>query len=127
MKPHVTKQLDNSDGTLTKAADTEVAAEITIDPTIRQNVVNALMRVVQGNGTAAATFEGFPVAQIPVAGKTGTSEIAGKQPTAWFVCFALAGEQCGHGGESAAPLARRILERVFNLHPRGEIRPSVGD
>ncbi len=137
MKPHVMKQLENSDGKLTKAADTEVAAEITIDPTIRQNVVNALMRVVQGNGTAAATFEGFPVAQIPVAGKTGTSEIAGKQPTAWFVCFAPAGdpkyvvavaiEQGGHGGESAAPVARRILERLFNLQPQGEIRPSVGD
>lgn len=95
------------------------------------------MGVVQGNGTAAATFEGFPVAQIPVAGKTGTSEIAGKQPTAWFVCFAPAGdpkyvvavaiEQGGHGGESAAPVARRILERLFNLQPQGEIRPSVGD
>jgi penicillin-binding protein 2 len=120
-----------------KAAETEVAAEMNIDPTIRNNVVQALMGVVQGKGTAAATFEGFPVAQIPVAGKTGTSEIAGKQPTAWFVCFAPAGdpkyvvavamEQGGHGGESAAPVARRILERLFNLQPQGVIRPSVGD
>jgi penicillin-binding protein 2 len=137
IKPHVMKQLQNSDGQVVKTAETEVAAEMNIDPTIRNNVVQALMGVVQGKGTAAATFEGFPVAQIPVAGKTGTSEIAGKQPTAWFVCFAPAGdpkyvvavaiEQGGHGGESAAPVARRILERLFNLQPQGVIRPSVGD
>ena len=100
-------------------------------------VIQALTGVVQGGGTAAATFEGFPVAQIPVAGKTGTSEIAGKQPTAWFCCFAPAGdpkyvvavaiEQGGHGGEVAAPVARRILEGLFNIPPAGEIRPSVGD
>ena len=72
-----------------------------------------------------------------MAAKTGTSEMTGKQPTAWFCSFAPAGdpkyvvvveiEQGGHGGETAAPVARRILERLFNLQPQGEIRPSVGD
>ncbi len=65
------------------------------------------------------------------------SEIVGKQPTAWFVCYApapdpqyvvaVAIEQGGHGGESAAPVARKILEGIFNLKTEGEIRPSVGD
>ena len=137
IKPHLMKQLEDVDGKVVKKAPVEIAAEIPLNPQMQGFVVQALTGVVQGKGTAAPTFQGFPVAQIPIAGKTGTSEIAGKQPTAWFVGFAPAGdpkyvvavaiEQGGHGGESAAPVARRIFERLFNLPPQGEIQPSVGD
>jgi len=137
IRPHVMKTLQNVDGKVAKTAPVETAAEMSLNPQMLQAVTSALTGVVQGKGTAAATFQGFPYAQIPVAAKTGTSEIAGKQPTAWFCSFAPAGdpkyvvavaiEQGGHGGESAAPVARRILEKLFNLQPQGEIRPSVGD
>lgn len=137
MKPHVMKCLQDKDGKPVEKAKIEASAEITINPQNLNVVIQALGAVVTGQGTAAATFEGFPLAQIPVAGKTGTSEIAGKQPTAWFVGYApindpkyvvaVAIEQGGHGGETAAPVARRIFERLFNLKPQGEIRPSVGD
>ena len=137
VRPHVMKQLRDDDGRVTGKAEVETSAEISLNPQMLSGVVQALTGVVQGNGTAAATFQGFPVAQIPVAGKTGTSEIAGKQSTAWFVGFAPASdpryvvavaiEQGGHGGETAAPVARRIFERLFNLPPQGEIQPSVGD
>jgi len=137
IRPHVMKALQNVGGKTVKDATVETAAEMSINPQMLQTVVSALTGVVQGKGTASATFQGFPVAQIPVAAKTGTSEIAGKQTAAWFTCFAPAGdpkyviavsiEQGGHGGETAAPVARRILERLFNLQPQGEIRPSVGD
>jgi penicillin-binding protein 2 len=137
IKPHLMQVLEDEDGKVVKRAGTETTAELELNPANKDFVVQALTNVVQGKGTAAATFEGFPVDQIPVAGKTGTSEIAGKQPTAWFVCFAPAGdpkyvvavaiEQGGHGGESAAPVARRILEGLFDLPAQGQIRPSVGD
>ena len=137
IRPHVMKTLQNVDGKVAKTAPVETAAEISLNPQMLQAVISALTGVVQGKGTASATFQGFPVAQIPVAAKTGTSEIAGKQPTAWFCSFAPAGdpkyvvavaiEQGGHGGESAAPVARRILEKLFNLKPQGQIQPSVGD
>ncbi len=137
VRPHVMRQLRDDDGRVTGKAEVETSAEISLNPQMLSGVVQALTGVVQGKGTAAATFQGFPVAQIPVAGKTGTSEIAGKQSTAWFVGFAPAGdpkyvvavaiEQGGHGGETAAPVARRIFERLFNLPPQGEIQPSVGD
>lgn len=137
MKPHVVKSFENVDGKEIRKAEVETAAEVQFDQQDAMQVMNALTGVVQGKGTSSATFEGFPVKQIPVAAKTGTSEIAGKQTTAWFVCVAPANdpkyvvavaiEQGGHGGESAAPVARRILERLFNLQPQGEIRPSVGD
>ncbi len=137
MKPHIMKSLEDENGKVVKQAVPETVAELQLDPQMASFVTQALCGVVQGQGTAAATFEGFPVQQIPVAGKTGTSEIAGKQPTAWFVGFAPANdpkyvvcvsiEQGGHGGEVAAPVARRILEGLFNIPAAGEIRPSQGD
>lgn len=137
IRPHLMKRLEDEDGKVLKNASVETAAELEIDPAALNSVSQALTGVVKGKGTAAATFEGFPVDQIPVAGKTGTSEIVGKQPTAWFVGYAPAGkpkyvvavaiEEGGHGGESAAPVARRVLEGLFSLQTQGEIRPSVGD
>jgi penicillin-binding protein 2 len=137
IRPHLMKSEEDEEGRVLKTADIETAAELEASPQAVSQVSQALAGVVQGKGTAAATFEGFPLAQVPVAGKTGTSEIVGKQPTAWFACYAPAGdpkyvvavaiEQGGHGGESAAPVARRILEGLFNIQGQGEIRPSAGD
>jgi penicillin-binding protein 2 len=137
IRPHLMGSLEDEDGKMVERGKTETAAELQLNPTYKNFVVQALTGVVQGDGTASATFEGFPLQQIPVAGKTGTSEITGKQPTAWFVCFAPANdpqyvvavaiEQGGHGGESAAPVARRILEGLFNIPAQGDLQPSVGD
>jgi len=137
VRPHLMKSLEDEDGKVIKRAEVETTAQLEINPQVLGYVSQALTGVVKGKGTAAATFEGFPVDSIPIAGKTGTSEIVGKQPTAWFVCYApatnpqyvvaVAIEQGGHGGESAAPAARRILEGLFNLPARGEIMPSAGD
>lgn len=88
-------------------------------------------------GTARAAFSGFPAGRVSVAAKTGTAElqtIPPKQPYAWFVAYAPARnpqyvvavmlEEGGHGGETAAPIARRILEGVFEL-PLSEISPGA--
>ena len=97
-------------------------------------VRSALTGVVSGKGTAAGAFAGFPINQIPVAGKTGTAEVQGKQPCAWFACYAPANdpqyvvvvmvEQGGHGGLVAAPIARHILEYIFGL-PQGQPEATV--
>src|SRR5207249_9105854 len=39
------------------------------------------------HGTAALSFQGFPLDRIPVAGKTGTADITGKQPFSWFAAM----------------------------------------
>ncbi len=137
MRPHVMKWLEDVDGKVTKRVEPEVAGELQVNPQYIDFVTQALAGVVQGRGTASETFKGFPLAQVPVAGKTGTSEVAGKQTTAWFVCFApvndpryvvaVAIEEGGHGGEVAAPVARRIVEGLFNIPAAGELRPSQGD
>ena len=71
-------------------------------------------------GTARAAFANFDLGAFPVAGKTGTAQVGGKQDTALFVAMAPAEspryivavvlEEAGFGGEAAAPVARRILQ-----------------
>jgi penicillin-binding protein 2 len=92
------------------------------------SVIQAGMRdVVEGSaGTARAAFSGFPLTAIPIAGKTGTSELGNTElQDAWFVSYAPADdpqyviviylEKSGHGGESAAPVARQIYEGIFGI------------
>lgn len=86
---------------------------------VAQAVAAAMELVVEeGTGTAA---RGYP----PVAGKTGTAEVTGAAPHAWFIGFAPAGrptvaaavvvEHGGSGGRVAAPLAAQILRAAAAL------------
>jgi penicillin-binding protein 2 len=70
---------------------------------------------------------GFP---FPVAGKTGTAERGeGQEDQSWYgviapyrnpqIAVAVTVEHGGFGVESAAPIARAILERYFNLNAGG--------
>ena len=69
-----------------------------------------------------------------MAGKTGTAEVQDKQPCAWFVCYAPADnpqyvvvvmiEEGGFGGSMAAPVARRILEYIYQIEP-GQVQIDV--
>jgi penicillin-binding protein 2 len=89
------------------------------------------LATVPVSGTAAGAFAGFPLDRFPIAGKTGTADLPPKAPFAWFASFAPLGnpryvvvamvEQGGHGGESAAPVARALYEKLFDL----PIRPIV--
>ena len=73
-------------------------------------------------GTGFGAFAGFPLGAFPVAGKTGTAEVAGKQDTSLFTAYAPADapryvvtavlEQAGLGASAAAPVVRRVLEGI---------------
>ena len=100
-------------------------------------VIRAGLEGVPTVGTARGAFVGFPFDKVSVAAKTGTAEvktIPPKQPYAWFASYAPAKdpryvvvvmlEEGGHGGETAAPIARRILEGLFDL-PLSDITPAA--
>lgn len=91
---------------------------------------------VATSGTARGAFLGFPLSTVPIAAKTGTADVQSiprKQPYAWFVAYAPARdpqyvvavmlEEAGHGGETAGPVARRILEGIFEL-PLSDVTPA---
>ncbi|MBE0429189.1 MAG: penicillin-binding protein 2 [Thermoleophilia bacterium] len=84
-----------------------------------------------GAATVGDAFAGFP---MPVAGKTGTAEVAGKTDYAWFAAYApvedpqvvvvVLIEQGGGGGKVAAPTVRRILEAFFAAPPGPAVAPG---
>lgn len=88
--------------------------------------IKAGLEAVTNYGTAATAFSGFPLGSVGVASKSGTSQINNKQPFAWFAAYAPANnpqyvvavmlEEGGRGGQTAGPIARRILEGIFKLN-----------
>ena len=74
-------------------------------------------------GTAANVFAGFPKGLV--AGKTGTAQVQGKQPTSLFVGMTPAAnpkyivlsvvEEGGYGAETSGPIVRRILQGLNHL------------
>jgi penicillin-binding protein 2 len=91
--------------------------------------------VMGASGTARSAFAGFPLDRYPVAGKTGTAQIGDVSSGlnfAWFVSYAPVAqpryvvavylERAGHGGESAAPVARQIYEAIFGIDRRTQVR-----
>lgn len=93
------------------------------NPANRDAVMSGLARVVSAeSGTAYNAFAGFPLSRFPVAGKTGTAEVFGKQDTALFSAFGPVGdpryvvtvvmEESGRGAAAAAPVARRVFDSL---------------
>lgn len=95
----------------------------TILPPAQANLLKTYMRqvVTQGTGRSAAT------AVVPIAGKTGTAEIAKGASHAWFAGFAPYGterprlafsvliENGQYGGRAAAPLAVKVVAAAREL------------
>jgi penicillin-binding protein 2 len=128
-RPHLGQKLIRPDG---ERAPVPVETILQL-PVSKRNldVIAEGLRRVAAQGTASATFGGFPV---PVAGKTGTAEFRPKQPFAWFAGYAPADkpryvvvamvEEGGGGSLNAAPIVRRIFEGLFDLE-KTEIQPGV--
>jgi penicillin-binding protein 2 len=111
-----------------KIADRQIPVpakeKVTVKPEYMEVVSKGLKAVVAG-GTGGATR----LANIEVAGKTGSAEAppAGSKTHAWFCCYAPADkpriaicafvEHGGHGGSTAAPIAKVVLEKFFSVAP----------
>ena len=102
---------------------------------LRQSLLEGLVGVTaRDGGTAFGTFLGFPLANYPIAGKTGTAQVNGKADTALFAAFgpanapeyqvAVVMEESGFGGTAAAPIARALFDVFAGLVPRPEIQPG---
>ena len=77
-------------------------------------------------GTSYTVFGDYP---IPMAGKTGTAQRPGQPDQSWYMALApypnpkyvvaATIEQGGFGVDSAAPVARQILDAYYNAHQAG--------
>ncbi len=98
---------------------------VDLTPDVREPIFAGLRGVVvDKEGTASPAFAGFPFSQFPIAGKTGTAQVLGKQDYSLFVAFGgpdnrfvvvIVMEQSGFGGQAAAPVARQIFNGLAGL------------
>ena len=139
-EPHVARQIGRPDPEtgeeeILRDIEPEVVRRLPLDPPEVAVIREGLEDVVSGaNGTAAGAFAGYPLDRYPVAGKTGTAQIGESEADinyAWFVSYAPANDpqyvvsiylaKAGHGGESAAPVARQVYEGLFGIDDETDI------
>jgi penicillin-binding protein 2 len=130
-KPHFVKQVQHPAGDLPEPAPVPIL-DMHINPEQIDLVKRAMEAVTQPGGTAAGASAGAP---YRMAGKTGTAQVIGmkqgekyvankiseyNRDHAWFISFApvekprialaVLVENGGHGGSTAAPIARKVLD-----------------
>ncbi|MFT4049137.1 MAG: penicillin-binding protein 2 [Solirubrobacterales bacterium] len=122
--PHLGKGIVNSRGEAFQEIEQPARRKLDLDQSNINAILTGLHAAAQsGGGTSDAVFGDFPV---QIAGKTGTAEAgAGKEDQSWYLALApypnpryvvaVTVEQGGFGAEAAAPAARQILAKLFNL------------
>lgn len=100
-------------------------ATVPLRPDVAAYIRSALGDVTRPGGSAGTAFKGFPQDRYPLAGKTGTGEVFGKQATAWFAGFGpttrpkyavvVVVGQGGSGSKVAAPAVRQIFDAILAL------------
>ena len=131
-QPQVAIDSETQQGQKLMTVGTKAIGQVPLSPGDRAAMLAGFTGVVEnGNGTAHGAFSGWPFTGLQVAGKTGTAQVQGKEPTSVFVSWAPADhpqylvavfeEQAGYGAGAAAPVARRILAGLYNLPTPGPV------
>lgn len=123
LQPHVGGEIISPDGKLLRRIGTRTMSRAGVKGSYMSYLQGALARVTE-DGTGKFPFLGWPLDEIPVASKTGSAEIAGKQPFSWFAAYAPANnpryvvvsvvEQAGFGSQVSGPIVRRIMDKLFD-------------
>ena len=131
-KPHLVREVRSAHIDENHAVSNEPLFNLEIKPAHFDLVRRAMVAVTQPGGTAVQAAAGAP---YHIAGKTGTAQVIGMKQGekyiesqvqerhrdhAWFIAFAPAeqprialvvlAENGGHGGSTAAPIARKVLD-----------------
>ncbi len=135
-RPWFVRRIESLDGALIREYGPEAIRSLNLKETTLERVRSALKDVVNsGSGTGGQARSKL----VEIAGKTGTAQVVemhGKivksehlsyfiRDNAWFVAYAPAEnpeiavatliEHGGHGASAAAPLAKRVIEKYFDL------------
>jgi penicillin-binding protein 2 len=146
-KPQFVKEIDSLDGAPVKVFPPVVESRVRIDPQVLAQVRDAMVGVVNASD---GTAHGARLDNVIVAGKTGTAQVikeaqgvrmkenAGPEKYrdhGWFMAFAPADhpkiaiacviEHGGHGGSSAGPVVKAVMEKYFQMNPQQTPPPAL--
>jgi penicillin-binding protein 2 len=128
VRPHLGGRIVDVHGKTVQRIKPPPKRHLHISDETRNVILGGLERAaMEPGGTSYPVMGGFPFA---VAGKTGTAERGeGQEDQSWYsviapyrdpqIAVAVTVEHGGFGVESAAPIARAILERYFHLNAGG--------
>lgn len=134
-RPQVGAGLLHADGTVAAEFPRQSNGTLPLDPSQLAYLRQALRGVIE-TGTARKVFADFPTSAVPLAGKTGTAEVYGRQTTSWFASFAPADDpkyavvamvsQAGTGAGTSGRVVKGIYEALFGVvDGRAGARPGV--
>jgi penicillin-binding protein 2 len=139
-RPRIVDKIESVDGAVVREYGPEKIRTISLKPATLARLHQALADVVKGpGGTGAAARSSI----VEIAGKTGTAQVVEmkggayvkteqlayfNRDHAWFVAYAPVQnpkiavvtlvEHGGHGGDAAAPLAKKVIEKYIELQSR---------
>src|SRR4051794_26392433 len=128
VRPHLGARIVDVNGGTVERIKPPPRRHLRISEETRDVILGGMERAaMEPGGTSYPVMGGFP---FPVAGKTGTAERGeGQEDQSWYgviapyrdprIVVAVTVEHGGFGVESAAPIARAILERYFHLSAGG--------
>src|SRR4051794_10048926 len=121
--PHLGGRIVGVHGRTVRRIDPAPRRHLQISDETRNVILGGMHRAADGAG--GAPLLGLGGVPLPGAGKTGTAQRDGQQDQSWYgviapyndpqIVVTATVERGGFGVESAAPIARDILERYFNL------------
>lgn len=123
--PQVAGAIVNPSGSLVTKFVPKVTGKVSLPPPAYQAILQGLEGVIADpSGTAYKAFQGFPLQQFALAGKTGTASNApGLEPNSWFAAFGPVPnpqyvvvaviDQGGYGVTAAAPVVRNTFDYLL--------------
>jgi len=122
VRPHVGMRVTDPQGRTIQEIDPAVRDHVDIDPAAQRTILDGLHgAAMEPGGTSYPVFGGYPV---DIAGKTGTAETA-QGDQSWYMAVApydnpkyvvaVTVERGGFGADTAAPVARLILDQLLQV------------
>jgi penicillin-binding protein 2 len=141
--PEVAAEIISPNGKVVRRILPKVMGHVPLPQATHQAILQGLTGATTATGTFGGTATAvlqqyhYPYSKLPIAGKTGTSQVssnANVQPDALFVAFgptydpkyviAAVIPNGGYGASAAAPLVIKLFEYLIQ-HPVGGLTPTV--